>query len=66
VREGYTNDPASYSWISEGFCQTLKLTSEMVDGSVQIDGYLQRDLGIGESFTLSILPEYSLRCIRLQ
>lgn len=39
VREGYTMDPATYSWRAEGYCNVIKVISEMIDGSIQIDGY---------------------------
>jgi hypothetical protein len=48
IREGYTNDPISFSWRAEGFCKSLKLVSEMIDGGVQIDGYYKMDVGIGD------------------
>jgi len=34
VREGYVSDPASFTWRAEGMCRKIKLTSEMVDGSI--------------------------------
>jgi hypothetical protein len=39
VREGYVADPAGYAWRAEGFCKKIKVICEMIDGSVQIDGY---------------------------
>lgn len=48
VREGYTNDPIGFSWRAEGYCRSLKLISEMIAGSVQIDGYYKIDIGIGD------------------
>ena len=52
VREGYTSDPASFTWRAEGLCKKIKFTSEMVEGGIQIDGYFHHDIGIGDSFTL--------------
>lgn len=51
VREGYVSDPSSFTWRAEGFCKKIKLTSLMVDGAIQIDGYYHHDLGIGDEFT---------------
>ena len=46
-------------------CKKIKLISEMVDGSIQIDAYFHHDLGIGDEFTLAASPENSLKCIRI-
>lgn len=53
VREGYVSDPASYAWRAEGYCKTIKVISEIIDGSVQIDGYFKYDIGIGDVFTVT-------------
>lgn len=34
VREGYTMDPATYSWRAEGYTNVIKVISEMIDGSI--------------------------------
>ena len=65
VREGYTMDPASFSWRAEGFCKTIKIISEMIDGSIQIDGYFKMDVGIGDTFYVRSNPEFSLKCIHM-
>ncbi|CDW73590.1 nad kinase domain-containing protein 1-like [Stylonychia lemnae] len=65
VREGYVSDPSSYTWRAEGYCSMIKVISEIIDGSVQIDGYFKYDIGIGDVFTVESCPQKSLRCIRL-
>ncbi len=65
VREGYVCDAKLYSWRAEGFCKKVKVICETIDGSLQIDGYFKHDIGIGDTFTVSSRPEYSLKCIRL-
>lgn len=65
VREGFTTDPVQYSWRAEGYCKSLKVTSEMIDGSVQIDGYWKYNVGIGDQFYVTCNPEFSLKCIKL-
>lgn len=50
VREGYSMDPAAFTWRAEGYCKQIKVTSEMIDGRVQIDGYFKVDIGIGDIF----------------
>jgi hypothetical protein len=66
VREGYVSDPASFTWRAEGLCKQIKLISEMIDGSIQIDGYFHHDLCIGDEFTLKIADhEHALKCIRI-
>jgi hypothetical protein len=64
VREGYVCDARLFSWRAEGFCKKVKVVSEMVNGQLQIDGYFKMDLGIGDSFTVSSKPEYSLKCVK--
>jgi len=44
VREGYVSDAASYTWRAEGYCKTIKVISELIDGVVQIDGFFKHDL----------------------
>lgn len=56
VREGYVSDPASYTWRAEGYCSSIKVISEIIDGSVQVDGYFKYDIGIGDIFTVESCP----------
>ena len=65
VREGYTMDPATYSWRAEGYCNVIKVISEMIDGSIQIDGYQKIKIGMGDHFFVRSKPELSLKCIKL-
>lgn len=66
VREGYVSDPASFTWRAEGLCKQFKLRSEMIDGSIQIDGYFHHDLGIGDEFTIRVANhENNLKCIKM-
>jgi hypothetical protein len=65
VREGYTMDPASFSWKAEGFCKTIKVVCEMLAGRVQIDGYFKLDIDIGDIFYVRAIPEFSLKCVQL-
>ena len=51
---------------SEGFCNTIKITSEMLKGKVVIDAHYHRDLKIGDSFELTAPPKYNLRTIQLE
>lgn len=57
-------DPASFSWRAEGYCKTIKIISEMIDGSIQIDGYFKLDIGIGDTFIVRAHPDFSLKCIK--
>jgi len=54
VREGYVSDPASFTWRAEGLCKEIKVTSEIIDGSVQVDGCYNMDIGIGDKFTMKV------------
>jgi len=56
VREGYVSDPASFTWRAEGLCKEIMVTSEMIDGAIQIDGYFHHDISIGDQFTLKASP----------
>lgn len=58
-------DPATFSWRAEGHCTQIKVTSEMIDGSVQIDGYWKYDIGIGDQFFVRAKPEMALKCMKL-
>ena len=51
---------------SEGFCNRIKITSEMLKGKVVIDAHYHRDLEIGDSFELTAPPKYNLRTIQLE
>ena len=61
VREGVTDS----AWRAEGYCKKIKVVSEMIDGSVQLDGFFKADLGIGDVFWVRSCPEKSLKCIHL-
>jgi hypothetical protein len=65
VREGYVSDPASFTWRAEGTCKKIRFISEMIDGSILIDGYFHHDLVIGDEFTVTSSTEHSLKCIRI-
>ena len=43
VREGF-----AMTQMSEGFCNSIKITSEMLNGKVVIDAHYTRDLAIGD------------------
>jgi len=58
VREGF-----SLTRASEGFCKTMKITSEMLNGQVVIDAWYHRDLSIGDQYTLNSHPDYILRAM---
>ena len=51
VREGFQETA-----ISEGFCDDLMLTSEMLNGKFIIDGQETINLGIGDRFRLTMDP----------
>jgi hypothetical protein len=51
VREGFQETA-----ISEGFCSELVFTSEMLKGSIKIDGQLSTPIGMGDKFKLVIDP----------
>lgn len=65
VREGYVQDAKFYTWRAEGFCKHVRVISEMIDGSLQIDGYFKHDISIGDTFNLSSLPAHALKCVQL-
>lgn len=54
------------SKVTEGFCKHLKVTSEMLNGEVIIDGWFRVDLGIGDFYTMETGPEFNLSCMRLE
>lgn len=64
VREGFVKDPQYYTRHSEGFADTLRLYSMMVQGRAYIDNCFSKDLGIGDTFFVDSKPEYRLKCIR--
>ena len=61
VREGF-----SLTRMSEGFCKSMLITSEMLNGQVVIDAWYHRDLSIGDKFKLSSSPDYALRAMQLE
>jgi hypothetical protein len=63
VREGYVCDAKLYTWRAEGFCKKVRVVSEIIDGSLQIDGYFKLDIGIGDTFNVSSHPDNALKCI---
>ena len=58
-------DPAAFTWRAEGYCNQIKVTSEIIDGRVQIDGYFKYDIGIGDVFYVRSKPDLSLKCMTL-
>ena len=65
VREGYAKDPTNgYNKHKEGFCRQLEFQSELVEGTVYIDGHYRRDIGLGDIFYVDSKPEYRLKCIK--
>jgi len=61
VREGFSN-----TRLSEGFVKKVKVTSEMLNGEVIIDGWLKFDLSIGDSFEVESQDEYALTGIKIK
>ena len=61
VREGFSN-----TRLSEGFVKKVKVTSEMLNGEVIVDGWLKFDLSIGDSFQVEILDEFALTGIKIK
>lgn len=65
VREGYAKDTTNgYNRHKEGFCKHIEFQSELVEGTVYIDGYYRRDIGLGDVFVVDTKPEYRLKCIK--
>lgn len=60
VREGFSN-----TRLSEGFVKKVKVTSEMLDGEVIIDGFLKFDLSLGDSIEVECRDEYALTGISI-
>ena len=61
VREGFSN-----TRLSEGFVEKIKVTSEMLNGEVIVDGWLKFDLSIGDSFEMEIAADYALTGIKIK
>lgn len=61
MREGFSNTRNS-----EGFTKKVKVTSEMLNGEVIIDGFLKFDLCIGDSFEVECRDEYALTGIKIK
>lgn len=52
VREGF-----SLTQHTEGFCDQLNVTSEMINGQIVVDGYESYDFNMGEVIRLILAPE---------
>jgi hypothetical protein len=61
VREGFSN-----TRLSEGFVKKVKVTSEMLNGEVIVDGWLKFDLSIGDSFEIKAEDEYALTGLKIK
>ena len=61
VREGFSN-----TRLSEGFVKNVKVTSEMLNGEIIIDGWLKYDLSIGDSFTVESDDAHALTGIKIK
>ena len=61
VREGFSN-----TRLSEGFVEKVKVTSEMLNGEVIVDGWLKFDLSIGDSFEMETGADYALTGIKIK
>ena len=54
----YVREPFAGLHQNEGFASKLKLTSELMDGQVCIDGQVKHDINWGSVLDLDIKPEY--------
>ena len=59
VREGFQE-----TTISEGFCNELNFTSEMLNGEVKLDGHTTIALQMGDRYTCKMDPSYALNCLK--
>lgn len=59
VREGFQE-----TVVSEGFCNNLEFTAEMLGGEVKLDGQRLLPMGIGDKIKLNTRPKYDLRCMK--
>ena len=50
--------------MSEGYAQNLKLTSELINGELCVDGQVKVDIDLGDMVHIDFSPQYSLRCIK--
>lgn len=57
-------EPAHQQMSDEGFCDNIKLTSELCDGQLCIDGSIKYDIQYGDTVELDLRPEYRLKCIK--
>lgn len=48
----------------EGYARDMEFLSELIDGSVNIDGMKQIDISLGDVFRVSADPSYALRGIK--
>lgn len=61
VREGFSN-----TRLSEGFVQNVKVTSEMLNGEMIVDGWLKFDLSIGDSIMCEAHDDFALTGIKIK
>lgn len=62
VREGFSFTAGE----SEGFCKHIEVVSEMFNGQAIVDGWFTADLSLGDTFTLTADPKYSLKVVKIE
>jgi len=62
IREPF--DDGIHNNFSEGYAKKVKLTSELSDGIICIDGQIKYDLNYGDICEVEHQPKYSLKCIK--
>ena len=62
VREGF-----SLTQLTEGYCNKIDITSEMIKGEVVVDGWDHTALGMGDVLTLDINdPKHDITMVDLE
>lgn len=62
VREPIEED--GFTSESQGFAKDIEFHSELIDGRVNIDGMKNIDIGIGDTFKVSVDPINALRGVK--
>ena len=56
----------NFSQHAQGFASSLDFTSELIEGSIRIDGLKSYDISLGNTFRVTSSPEAVLKGIRFK
>ena len=58
VREPCSGTSGDFENSSQGYASEIEFLSELIEGHISIDGLATQEIGLGDTFKVSTMPEY--------